>query len=129
MLELAAALAVHVRAGDVVALEGELGAGKTTFVRGLVDALVGGDRVSSPSFTFRHRYEAPGRPAVEHLDLFRLEREEELAELGLEEAFGPGLVTVVEWARRAPQLVGAPRWRVLIQGSGTGPRRVTIVRE
>jgi tRNA threonylcarbamoyladenosine biosynthesis protein TsaE len=129
MQALAAALAERLHGGDVVALSGGLGAGKTTFVRGIVRSLLGDDPVSSPTFTFRHRYEGPGLGfAVEHLDLYRLEDESELTELGLEEAFGPAILTVIEWPERAPSLVGLPAWRVAIVGSGDEPREVTIER-
>jgi tRNA threonylcarbamoyladenosine biosynthesis protein TsaE len=129
MQAVAAALARRVKPGDVVAIEGALGSGKTTFVHGLAKALLGEDPVTSPTFTFRHRYRAAdGAPALEHLDLYRIEDEAELVELGLEEAFARELVTVVEWAERAPTLVGKPAWRVLISGSGDEPREVVIER-
>lgn len=128
MLALAAALAHHVQAGEVIAVAGELGAGKTTFVRGLATALVGEDVVSSPTFTFRHRYGAPGTATIEHLDLYRLDDESELPELGLEEAFDAAVITVVEWPERAPSLVRDPAWRVAISGSGDAPRTVVIAR-
>lgn len=119
----ASALAALVRPGDVVAVEGPLGSGKTTFVQGLVAAIAGSAVATSPTFTFWHRY-----PGVEHLDLYRIEEPRELADLGLEEAFGGDTVTVVEWPERSPELVGTPDWRVQIAGSGDGPRDVTISR-
>jgi len=125
MRELAAELALHVRRGDVIAVEGPLGSGKTAFVGGLAQALVGGDPVTSPTFTFWHRY-GSAETRLEHLDLYRLEDEADLAELGLEEAFSPLCITVVEWPERAPSLVGVPTWRVQISGSGDSPREVTI---
>lgn len=123
MREAAAELATYVRPGDVVAVEGALGSGKTTFVQGLVEALSHGTEVTSPTFTFWHRY-----PGVEHLDLYRVEDERELAELGLDEAFSPDVVTVVEWPERAPQLAPNPAWHVRIAGSGDAPRAVEIAR-
>lgn len=125
MRELASALARHLHAGDVVTIQGPLGSGKTTFVAGLAAALVGGDPVTSPTFTFRHRYGA-GSVVVEHLDLYRVESESDLLELGLEEAFAPSAITIVEWPERAPDLVGKPAWCVEISGSGEEPREVTI---
>jgi len=125
MRALAAELARHVRRGDVIAVEGPLGSGKTAFVGGLAHALVGGDPVTSPTFTFWHRY-GDAEARLEHLDLYRVENEADLAELGLEEAFSPGSITVVEWPERAPSLVGTPKWRVQISGSGDSPREVTI---
>ncbi|MEP6859456.1 MAG: tRNA (adenosine(37)-N6)-threonylcarbamoyltransferase complex ATPase subunit type 1 TsaE [Deltaproteobacteria bacterium] len=92
-----ARLASLVRGGDAIALVGELGAGKTTFTAGLVAAL-GGAGAHSPTFSLVHQY-TDGRLIVWHADLYRLEREAELAELGLDDAFGDrrGIV-IVEWA-------------------------------
>lgn len=117
----AAELAARLRPGDIVAVQGPLGSGKTTFVQGLVEALAHGTEVTSPTFTFWHRY-----PGVEHLDLYRIEDERELAELGLEEAFRPDAITVVEWPERAPHLVGNATWHVRIEGSGDAPRTITV---
>lgn len=116
-------LAAHLRPGDVVAVEGPLGSGKTTFVQGVVAAVSGATVATSPTFTFWHRY-----PGIEHLDLYRIEDSAELADLGLEEAFRPQSITIVEWPEKAPELVGTPDWRVVIAGSGEGPRDVTISR-
>jgi tRNA threonylcarbamoyladenosine biosynthesis protein TsaE len=129
MIELAAGFAPHVRPGEIVALLGGLGSGKTTFVRGLARALMGSDSVTSPTFTLWHRYpDAAGKIGLEHLDLYRINDEAELTELGLEEAFGPDVVTVVEWPERATSLVPHPDWRVCISGSGDEPRQVSIER-
>jgi tRNA threonylcarbamoyl adenosine modification protein YjeE len=121
MRVLAGELAVRLRPGDVVAVEGPLGSGKTTFVQGLVAAISGATAATSPTFTFWHRY-----PGIEHLDLYRIDDPSELADLGLEEAFRPDAMTVVEWPEKAPQLVGTPDWSVRIAGSGDEPRDVTI---
>ena len=92
-----AALAALVRGGDAVALIGDLGAGKTTLVAGLVEAL-GGGPASSPTFSLVNRYDG-GRLVVWHVDLYRIEREAELPELGLDDAIGdPRGVALVEWA-------------------------------
>ena len=113
--------------GDVVALRGGLGAGKTAFVRGLVEGL-GGEpgEVHSPTFTLVHRYET--RPVFYHLDLYRLEgEEEELVELGFEEYFEPrDGIAAVEWAELAGSLLPARRFDVSIDPEGEG-RRVKAV--
>lgn len=120
----ARALGAVLGAGDVVALEGPLGAGKTEFVRGLVAGL-GGDPadVSSPTFALVARYEGPV-PLV-HADLFRLEAAEAAYDLGLEEV-AAGAVLAVEWAGRAPALLPADRLEVAIEGEGESPRRITL---
>jgi tRNA threonylcarbamoyladenosine biosynthesis protein TsaE len=120
-------LAATLRAGDALGLSGELGAGKTTFVRALVCALHGSDvPVSSPTFVFRQRYD--GTPPIEHLDLFRLDDPAEAVELGLEEAFGPDRITVVEWPERLPDLLPPGAIRIHIDGAGDAPRRLVIER-
>ncbi len=124
--ELAAAFARDLRAGDVVALEGELGAGKTTFVAAAVATLAPLAEVSSPTFIFWQRYD--GAIPIEHLDLYRIDAETDLAELGLADAFESGGIVFVEWPDRVPGLVPASAIRIRIAGGGDGPRDVTIER-
>lgn len=114
------------RAGDVVALSGELGAGKTTFVRAAVRRRHGEDQTSSPTFTFWHRY--AGEPPIDHLDLYRIEDPSEITELGLEDAFDGESIVFVEWWSHAPDLLPAARYHVDIAGSGESPRTVTVER-
>jgi tRNA threonylcarbamoyl adenosine modification protein YjeE len=121
----AAELAALLRPGVAVALHGDLGAGKTTLVRALVAALHGdAAAVSSPTFVFRQRY--AGTPPVEHLDLFRLDDPAQAAELGLEEAFDPETVTLVEWPEKLPGLLPPDAIHVEIAGQGDAPRRITV---
>jgi tRNA threonylcarbamoyl adenosine modification protein YjeE len=121
----AGAFARRLEAGSSVALRGELGAGKTTLVRALLRALHGSDAaVSSPTFIFRQRYD--GVPPIEHLDLYRVDDPVELTELGLDDAFGPDRITLVEWPERAPQLLPADAIDLRITGSGTGPRTIVV---
>ena len=118
-------LAARLRPGDVVALRGPLGAGKTTLVRALVRALHGSDEaVSSPTFVFRQTYGAT--PPVEHLDLYRLDDPAELAELALEDAFAPDRIVLVEWPERAEGWLPAGHIEVAIAGSGDRPRIVRV---
>ncbi len=120
-------LASTLRAGDALGLSGELGAGKTTFVRALVCALHGSDvPVSSPTFVFRQRYD--GTPPIEHLDLYRIDDPAEAADLGLDDAFAPDRITVVEWPERLPELLPPGAIRIHIDGAGDAPRRLVIER-
>ena len=103
--------------GDVVALVGELGTGKTQFIKGLAAGVGVGDPryVSSPSFTLINEYK--GNTPLYHIDLFRLEVEKEAEELGLEEYFGEG-ITAIEWADKIPSLL--PKEMLLIHTAYTG---------
>jgi tRNA threonylcarbamoyladenosine biosynthesis protein TsaE len=114
------------RAGDVVALEGELGAGKTTFVAEVARELGSTGDVASPTFTFWHRY--PGPIPLEHLDLYRIDDPAEARELGLEDALAPDGIAFVEWPERLPGFVPASAVRVRITGVGEGPRTLEIER-
>lgn len=97
---LALALARVLEAGDVVGLEGGLGAGKTTFTRAAVRGLGLSERVAvtSPTFALLHQYQA--RLPIAHIDLYRLADEVELEELGLDELLDQGAVLFVEWGRK-----------------------------
>ena len=97
---LGVALAAVLRAGDVIALSGPLGSGKTTLARALLKALGEEGEVPSPSFALVQPYETLD-PPVWHADLYRIEDPSELAELGLDEILTEGAL-VVEWPERAP---------------------------
>jgi tRNA threonylcarbamoyladenosine biosynthesis protein TsaE len=92
---IAATVAGALRLGDVVALTGELGAGKTCFVQGAAAALGISDRVTSPSFVLRREYQ--GRMPVLHLDVYRLSTLQEVLDIGYEEALDRDWVTFIEW--------------------------------
>jgi tRNA threonylcarbamoyl adenosine modification protein YjeE len=122
----AAEFARGLRAGDVVGLWGPLGSGKTTFIRAVAAQRLGADVVSSPTFTFWHRYE--GRPPIDHLDLYRVDDPRELTELGLDEAFDGTSIVLVEWWRNAPGLLPPVHYEIEIEGKGDDPRRVRVLR-
>ena len=94
----------NAQAGDVFALRGELGAGKTQFVKGLVAGLGSNAPVTSPTFTILHEYEG-GRIPAYHFDFYRLETREATMRLGLEDYFFGDGVAIVEWADRFPDLI------------------------
>lgn len=93
---LAADVAKTLRAGDVILLHGELGAGKTTFTKGLAKALGIEETVTSPTFNYVKEYQG-GRLPLFHFDMYRVSDVDEVYELGLEEYFYRGGVVVVEW--------------------------------
>jgi len=101
----ARALAPLLRPGDVIGLSGELGAGKTRFVQGLARGLDLPDsvRVTSPTFTIVNQHRG-GRLPLHHVDLYRIERERELDEIGLDDLFRGDGVVAVEWCDRFPVL-------------------------
>lgn len=125
-----AALAELVRGGDAIALVGDLGAGKTTFVAGLVAAL-GGGAAASPTFSLVNEYVcrragAPGELRVWHVDLYRLEREAELVELGLDEVIGDRRgIAIVEWADKFAVM---PRDHLRLELAHVGDGRALTVR-
>ena len=120
---LAARLATRLRAGDVVAVSGELGAGKTTFVRGAARALGVLEPVSSPTYTIGHRYEAP--TPVAHLDLYRVGHlvPEEWGDL---EPYFDGTIAFVEWPERGGGWLPRVRAAVTLDHVDESHRRVRI---
>ena len=120
-----AALARRLRPGDAVLVEGDLGAGKTVFVKGLAEGLgLDPDDVSSPSFALVHEYGPSGKPPVlVHADLYRLPAGGgPVEDLGLD--VHDDAILAVEWPR--PPLTGMRAWRVRIAFEGGGARRITI---
>ena len=110
----------RLRSGDLVLLRGELGAGKTTFVRGIARGIGSAAPVASPTFQLVRIY--PGRLQLAHVDLYRLEKGDELRDLGLDELLDAGAV-VVEWGDRIDKAVGADAAMISIEHQ-SGDRRL-----
>ena len=121
---LAAGLAARLEAGDVVTVSGDLGAGKTTFVRGAARALGVTGPVSSPTFTLGHRYAA--EPPVAHLDLYRV-RGLSAEEWGDLEPYFDDAVVFVEWPEHAGDWLPEPRAAVTLDHLDRSHRRISIV--
>jgi tRNA threonylcarbamoyladenosine biosynthesis protein TsaE len=121
----AAELASELRPGDVVTVSGELGAGKTTFVRGACRALGVQGPVTSPTYTIGHRYR--GDVDVSHLDLYRFESVSP-AEWGDLEPYFDGAVCFVEWPEAAEGTLPDPRFRVTLRYAAEDRRMVEIER-
>ena len=107
---LAARISALAAAGDIIALKGDLGAGKTTFARGFIRARGGLEEVPSPTFTLVQIYEL-GAAAVWHFDLYRVTSPEEAWELGIEDAFAEGL-SLIEWPERLGPLMPPRRLEI-----------------
>jgi tRNA threonylcarbamoyladenosine biosynthesis protein TsaE len=125
---LAAAIGGGLTGGEAVLLTGELGAGKTAFVRGLARGMgLDPDEVASPTFVLltSHR----GRLTLHHADLYRLAGDGDDRELGLEELPGPAGVLAVEWAERLSATPWARQIRVRLEHVGENERRVLIESE
>lgn len=123
--DLAAGLAESFRGGEVVLLFGELGSGKTAFVRGLARGVgADPDEVVSPTFVLLTTY--PGRLTLHHADLYRLGGGGDDLELGLEELPGPRGVLAVEWAERLSLVPWAHPWRVTLAHAGEDRREIRI---
>jgi tRNA threonylcarbamoyladenosine biosynthesis protein TsaE len=125
-LAVAASFAASLRPGDCVALYGDLGAGKTQFVRGLVRGLGGNPRaVSSPTFVLLNVYERPPiRLSVYHLDAYRVAGPDDFDAIGFPELLTQGGVVVVEWPARVESLLPATRINVRITPTGPTTRRI-----
>ncbi len=124
---IAAALAAELAEGDVVTVSGELGTGKTTFIRGACRALGVTARVTSPTFTIGHRYlsQHPGRPEVSHLDLYRFEGMSD-ADWGDLEPYFEDAIVFVEWPEAGIQRLPAPRARVSLRHLGGDLRLISL---
>jgi tRNA threonylcarbamoyladenosine biosynthesis protein TsaE len=114
--DIATALAKTLQAGDVLLLSGDLGAGKTAFVRGLADGLlINTDEVTSPTFTLVHEYRG-GRLPLIHVDLYRLDHAD-LDEIGLDEDLVAKGVVAIEWSERLVRMIpGAITVKIADQG-------------
>jgi tRNA threonylcarbamoyladenosine biosynthesis protein TsaE len=120
---LAARIAVLARPGDVIALKGELGAGKTSFARAFIRARAGRDEiVPSPTFTLAQPYDFPD-VTIWHFDCYRLRDADEAWELGIEDAFRDG-ISLIEWPERLGHLLPARRLQItLLPGAAPEARR------
>ena len=123
---LAARLAARARQGDVIALRGPLGSGKTSFARAFIAARSGAPQeVPSPTFTLVQVY-AAGGPPIWHFDLFRLAAPEEAWELGLEDAFADG-ISLVEWPEKLGPLLPAERIEVALAFAEAAEARIATL--
>ena len=128
-LELGRKIAQLLPERGLVLLVGELGAGKTTLTKGIVEArgAARSDDVSSPTFTLIHEYGDPVR--VYHVDLYRLDNAEQARRLGLEELFEEAALVLVEWGERFPELLPQEHITIRLRHAGEDQRIVELWRE
>ena len=124
---LAKELAKELKPGDVVCLEGDLGAGKTTFTQGLAAALGVPGRVTSPTFCIVQEHQSPDVLLV-HMDLYRLRGEEDVEAIGWEDYLSRGAIIAVEWPERAGSLIPLFAHRVSFHHMGEGNRKIAMSR-
>jgi len=126
-IRLGKSIGSRLRPGDVVALVGELGAGKTQFIKGLAAGagVAKPTYVSSPSFTLINEY--PGKVPFYHIDLFRLESQKEAEGLGLEDYFQGAGITAIEWADKIPSLLPVEMLSIHMLYTGKNTRSIEII--
>ena len=116
-------------------LRGDLGAGKTTLVKGIAEGLnaAQAEEVTSPTFTLIHEYEgtvgAEGKPSpvkLYHLDLYRIENERQLESLGLDELARPDSIVLVEWGEKFPSVVKRSDGEIVVESAGGDARKITL---
>ncbi|MBV9330562.1 MAG: tRNA (adenosine(37)-N6)-threonylcarbamoyltransferase complex ATPase subunit type 1 TsaE [Alphaproteobacteria bacterium] len=113
-------IAATLRRGSIVALAGELGAGKTTLARAILRALGVEEAVPSPTFTLVQLYDTPAFP-VFHYDFYRIENAREIEELGLRDAVAEGAL-LIEWPERAGNLLTGDRLNIVLEAANGGRR-------
>ena len=113
-------------ADEVVLLIGNLGAGKTTLAKGIVEGRNGisANEVSSPTFTLIHQY--GDRNPVYHIDLYRLDEQREVESLGLDEIFGSGALVLLEWGERFPALLPRQRTEIRLRALPDDSREIIV---
>lgn len=111
----------------VVLLRGDLGAGKTTLVKGIVEGFqaASAEDVTSPTFTLVHEYRGP-RATLYHIDLYRIDTERELETLGLDDLLAPGNILLIEWGEKFPRLVRDRKTEIVLERVGEDDRRIQL---
>ena len=124
-IELGRAIARTLPKKACVMLIGNLGAGKTTLAKGILNGLgvADPDEVTSPTFTLIHEY---GNGRAYHIDLYRLDEPKQIATLGLDEIFDREAVVLIEWGERFPELIPRERTEIVLRPSGEEAREISI---
>jgi len=111
----------------LILLRGDLGAGKTTLVKGIAEGFgaASADDVTSPTFTLVHEYRGP-RAALYHIDLYRVDTERELETLGLDDLVGPGNILMIEWGEKFPRFARERNVEIVLQRVDENERRILV---
>jgi tRNA threonylcarbamoyladenosine biosynthesis protein TsaE len=111
----------------LILLRGDLGAGKTTLVKGIAEGFgaASADDVTSPTFTLVHEYRGP-RAALYHIDLYRVDTERELETLGLDDLIGPGNILLIEWGEKFPRFARERNVEIVLQRVDENERRILV---
>ncbi len=126
MLAFGAALAARLVPGDLIAIDGPLGAGKTVLCKGILRGLGFAGEVNSPSYALVHHYDPPCVSiAVTHADLYRLNNFDEMEELGLLDASND-CITLIEWAKNGGANIGKPTYTIMIIPMENGNRQLSM---
>jgi len=123
--------AARLHEGDILLLTGQLGAGKTVFMRGITEFFMCSEQLSSPTFSLFNIYEGEleGEPvALHHFDLYRIESPRELEAIGFDEYLASGYISVVEWGERFPEYASRYTVQVSLEYAGDESRRIVIKR-
>lgn len=121
-------LATELKPPLTILLRGDLGAGKTTLVKGIAEGFQAAlaDDVTSPTFTLVHEYRGP-RATLYHIDLYRVDTERELETLGLDDLMGPENILLIEWGEKFPRFVRERHLEIVLTHVGESDRRIEIV--
>ncbi len=127
-IELGRRLAPTLAPPKLVLLRGELGAGKTTLVKGIAQAFQAAsqEEVTSPTFTLVHEYRGP-QVSVFHIDLYRIDTQRELETLGLDDLYGDNNLLLIEWGEKFPQFVRGRDVEITIERAGEEERRIRVM--
>ncbi len=125
MLQAAQLLAAQLKAGDCLTFHGDLGAGKTTFIRAIIQTLCGAESVPSPTFTLVQQYDSP-IANLWHFDLYRLKQPDELYELGYEEALINSIL-FIEWPERAKGLLPPNQLQLHLEPAQDNTKRKVVI--
>lgn len=120
-------LAIDLKPPLLVLLRGDLGAGKTTLVKGIAEGFraASADDVTSPTFTLVHEYRGP-RATLYHIDLYRIETERELETLGLDDLAGPQSILLIEWGEKFPRFMRERDIEIALERVSEDERRIRI---